>query len=218
MGIPVAINRAAAFLLPATEAEGAAAMSAFTKLLVRFGSGVRVSPKDTAIILTQAEERAIFAGGWRLIFSTLGKVFVTGAVLDFVAGLVDPDRDKKTIATRLEIIEAQIVKGGPLWQRAIAIGEQIVFICLDGAGEVLGDALAGVLADLDPPQMAPTVGSNIWNSSAYVDLAPPIGADTSADSIFLAPGLMMRPALVPRVSIPVEFLPGPPSPSWGRRS
>jgi len=219
MAIPqVAINRMATTIVPTAGAEGAAAISGLIKLLARFGPGGRMFAGETAMILTRAEQSAIFAGGRRLLFKFAGGLFLVGAILDLARGLIVGNEERRPLATRLEIIQAHIIKGGPILTRALGVAEQLAMIVLDDLGATVGDVLAGVLANVDEANNAPPLFATIFDRQVYAELATPAADLDSYDSVIEAPGLFINPGLVKLRSEGAVTFPSGPRPTIGRRS
>lgn len=216
--IPVAINRLATFLVPQATGESVPFISGAIKVIARYGPGGKAFARDTAMFLTRAEQSALFRFGLRGLVWVGARVFLLGAILDFAANLLGFKDEKKTLATRLEIIEAHVLKGGPLWSRAIGAGEQVLFILLDAAGDTLSDALAGTVANFDDPQTIPAELGRFTQHHYYSELLSPVDDLDKVDSIFEAPGFILQPALLPFPAEPGLTFPAGPMPSWGRRS
>jgi len=217
MAFQVAINRSAAFLAPQATAEGASALTGVGKLVMRYGSGVFVPTTDAALFLTRAEQSALFTGGRRLLVFLGTRIFLAAAVLDFARRLLVGGEEQLTVSARFQIIEAHLLKGGPLWARAIGVGEQVLFLLLNAAGETLGDALAGAVANWDDPQHIPAEWGNFSQRTYYSDLLSPAADFDRVDSIFEAPGFFLQPGqqaaeLAGQVTFPIG-----PRPSVGRR-
>lgn len=219
MAIPVAINRMAAFLAPAgANAEGLAFLSGMIKLAARFRGWSGVPAREAAMVLTRSEQAAIFGTGRRFLWWAGGTLFLVGAVLDLARTLIGGSDEKRSLATRLEIIQSHIVKGGPLLTRAIGVGEQVLFILLDASGETMNDLLAGALSTFDMPGQTTALPSFLQGSGHYVDLATPVADIDEVDSIIeVTPSILLQPGFVP-FPVNAETFPGPPMPSWGRRS
>jgi hypothetical protein len=220
MAIPIrlAINGLAARAVPVgTSAEGVAAMSGFMKLLIRYGPGGLPRTKEAALFLSAAEQSALFAGGIRFLLSLGGKIFLGCALLDLARNLIFGG-EEKSLQTRFEIIQAHLAKGGSVWARAIGVAEQVCFILLDASGETLGDVAAGVLATWDDPQTIPAELGNFSQRTYYSELLSPADDVDQADAVILAPGFILKPALLDRAASSVDTFPSGPRPSFGRRS
>lgn len=218
MSIPVAINRSVAFLAPNAGAEGQAALRGILKLSMRREGWISVPARDAAVVLTNAEQGVLLRSGARFIVRFGAKVFLVGAVLDFARRLISGSGETPSLATRLEIIESHVIKGGPLWTRAIGVSEQVLFILLDAAGETMADVLAGALSTFDTPGQTTALPPFLQGNSYYAELATPVADLDAVDSIFeVTPAILLQPALVP-FPVSAETFPAGPRPSFGRRS
>lgn len=214
--IPVAMNRLAAFLVPGSTAEQQAGITGVMKLVLRW-ENYSVPARDAALVLTQAEQGVLLRGARRLLVKLGTKIFLVAAFLDFARHLIAPNEETKSAATRLQIIEAHILKGGPLWTRAIGVAEQVLFLLTDDLGQTMADVAAGIFANFDAAGPAvPTPFFNLDRGGYYAELASPADLD-AVDSIFtFAPSVILQPAILP-FPIGAETFPAGPMPSWGQR-
>ena len=218
MAINVSINRLAAFLAPQASEEGRAVITGLMKLFVRHEGWGSVPARDAALVLTRSEQGVLLRGGVRFLVKWGARAFLVGAVLDFARRLISGSGEKPTIEARLEIIQAHIVKGGPLWSRAIGVSEQVVFLLLDSAGDVMKDTLAGALSTFDTPGLSTGFPVHPGFGDYYAELATPVERIEEVDSIFeYPPSITLQPALLPFPQPAVTF-PSGPNPSFGRRS
>jgi hypothetical protein len=217
MSVSVVLNRCAVFLAPAANAEARAFITGVMKAVARYGPGGKFFRGDAAMFLTQAEEAAIFGTAGRALVKGFSTLFLVGAVLDTVRSIIAPGEEKREVATRLEMIQAQITKGGPLLTRALGVAEQVLFIITDLTGVAITDVAAGAFETFDNPMQQP--GPNVSTNSYYRELLPQADERQlmTCDSIIEAPGLLLQPGLVPVPDPPAIPPPGPPMPSFGRR-
>lgn len=216
--IPVAINRLAAFLAPQASAEGRLALSGLMKCATRFGIGRGPNMREAALFLTRAEQSALFAGGRRFLLTWGGRIFLAGAVVSLVRNLIAGGDEPRSLETRLEIIQAHLVKGGSLYSAAAGVAEQVLFIVLDASGETLTDALAGALSTFDAPGLSTSLMATWFDRNDYRELAPPVQNIDRVDSIFEAYGFPLQPEYVPATELEPGNFPVGPMPSIGRRA
>lgn len=218
MSFDVALNRFAASLAPQASAEAQHGLEGLIKLFIRFGYGRAATSGDASLYLTAAQQRFIFTGGLRFLVKWGGRVFLAAAVLDFAKNIFVPDPERKSLTTRLEIIQAHIVKGGSAWSTAIGVAEQVLFIVLDSTGANVGDVLAGVFAGVDDPRTIPASLGNFSQRGYYDELLSPVEDFSRVDTIIEAPGIILRPGLTDSpAGSPITYPDGP-RPSFGRRS
>lgn len=212
------INKAVARLAPASGETERLALSAFLKLLTRFGVGTSATTAEAALILTVAEEATLLRAGRRLFIRVGSGLFLVGVVVDLVAGLVTGTGQRRTLGERIEIIGAHLLKAGNPFATVFGVGEQVCFIISDTLGVDIHSvpaAVGGFL--LDEVVAGVSLGPPPGNTEYLLQEGALINADYQGDFELEGAGFLVTPVLVPQTGSGLTF-PGPPMPSWGRRS
>lgn len=212
-----AINRIAVTLEMVPAGSSTNALSGAIKLVARFSIGTSATTKDAALILTQAEERALFGllkGPTKLLVKWGSRFFLLGVVIDIGGRIISGEGfPKKQLEERLEIIAAHITKGSSVWSSAIGVGEQILFILNDLSGGELLETAEGVGALLGAQllRLSPLNVQIVEGGIQAVSMKVPFDVEIEAA------GFIVKPVAVVSEEPPVATFPSGPRPSFGQR-